>query len=85
MPSTVLLRPAAERDRRALPSEIRQRVNATLLALEQESRPAGALKLTGLRNRWRLRIGDYRILYEIDDTARQVLILRIAHRRDVYR
>jgi mRNA interferase RelE/StbE len=85
MPYAVLLQPAAERDRRALPSEIRQRINAILIGLAQQSRSAGALKLTGLRNRWRLRIGDYRILCEIDDTARQVLILRIAHRRDVYR
>ena len=85
MPYAVLIRPAAERDRRALPSEMRQRVNATLLGLAEQPRPAGALTLTGLRIRWRLRIGDYRILYEIDDTEREVLILRIAHRRDVYR
>jgi len=47
--------------------------------------PASALKkLKGGDNEWRIRIGDYRVVYEIDDTARTVDVTRIAHRRDVY-
>lgn len=85
MAYTVLLRPAAERDSQKLPTTIRSRVFTTLFALEQDPRPQGVVKLTGSPDRRRLRVGDYRILFEIDDPAQTVLILRIAHRRDVYR
>jgi len=56
-----------------------------LLALEDEPRPHGVVKLSGTVNEWRIRIGDYRIIYEIDDEEQRVTILRIAHRRQVYR
>lgn len=67
MPYTVLLGPAAERDRRKFPSEIRSRITQALLALEQEPRPPGVTKLSGTANQWRVRVADYRILFEIDD------------------
>jgi len=85
MPYTALLRPAADRDRRSLPPDIRQRMGEALLSLEADPRPSGAVKLAGSRDRWRIRVGDYRIIYQIDDSALQVLILRIAHRREAYR
>lgn len=85
MPYTVLLVPAAERDRKKLPPEIRSRITQTLLALEQDPRPPSVTKLSGTANRWRVRIGDYRILFEVDDKAQAVLVLRIAHRREAYR
>ena len=85
MAYTVLLRPSAERDRRCLPPEIRHRITDALLSLETDPRPPGAVKLTGKRNRWRVRIGDYRLIYEIDDAPFQVLVVRIAHHREVYR
>lgn len=50
----------------------------------QNPRPSGCLKLTG-RNGWRIRGGDYRIIYEIDDKQEMVTVLHIGHRRDVYR
>jgi mRNA interferase RelE/StbE len=81
----VLLRPAAEWERRKLPPEVRPRVNQALLALEDEPRPHGVNKLAGYANRWRVRIGDYRVVYQIDDQAQEVIVLRIAHRREVYR
>lgn len=43
------------------------------------------MKLQGSEDRWRLRVGDYRIIYRIDDNDRKVIVNRIAHRRDVYR
>ena len=58
MPYTVLLAPAAERDRKKLPPEIRSRITQALLALEQEPRPPGVVKLSGTTNRWRVRVGD---------------------------
>jgi mRNA interferase RelE/StbE len=85
MPYTVLLGPAAERDRRKLPPEIRSRITQTLLALEREPRPPGVTKLGGTIDRWRVRVGDYRVLFEIDDKTQTVLVLRIAHRREAYR
>jgi mRNA interferase RelE/StbE len=85
MPYTVLLRPAADRDRRSLPPDTRQRIAQALLSLEADPRPPGAVKLAGSRDRWRIRVGGYRIIYQIDDSSSQVLILRIAHRREAYR
>ncbi|MEW6245281.1 MAG: type II toxin-antitoxin system RelE/ParE family toxin [Nitrospirota bacterium] len=85
MPYTVLLRPAAERDLKKLPPEVRSRIKDVLLSLEQDPLPPGVTKLTDSSNLWRIRCGDYRILFEIDDTARTVLVLRIAHRREAYR
>jgi mRNA interferase RelE/StbE len=81
----VSLLPAAEREWRKLPHEIRSRVNRALLALEDTPRPHGVTKLSGSSDRWRVRVGDYRVIYCIDDAAREVTILRIAHRRHVYR
>ena len=85
MTYAVSLLPAAEREWRKLPHEIRTRINRSLLALEDTPRPHGVTKLSGGSDRWRVRVGDYRIIYRIDDAAREVTILRIAHRRQVYR
>jgi mRNA interferase RelE/StbE len=85
MAYTVLLRPAADRDRAKLLPDIRSRVTDVLFALETNPRPHGVTKLTGGHDLWRLRVGDYRVLFEIDDPAQTVLVLRIAHRRDAYR
>jgi mRNA interferase RelE/StbE len=82
---TVLLTPAAEREWRKLPRDIRRRARRALLALEGEPRPHGTTKLTGGSDRWRIRVGDYRVIYHIDDAAQEVTVLRIAHRRQVYR
>ena len=85
MAYTVLLRPAAGRDLKKLSADLHSRVVDVLFSLEQNPRPLGISKLTGSVNLWRIRLGDYRILFEIDDTTKTVLVLRIAHRRDVYR
>ena len=53
--------------------------------LARQPRPAGAKKLVGGRGEWRVRTGDYRIIYEIDDGVLLVLVLAIGHRRDIYR
>jgi mRNA interferase RelE/StbE len=75
--------PAAEREWRKLPREIQARINRALLALEEDRRPHGVTKLSGSSDRWRIRVGDYRIIYQIEDAAREVSILRIAHHRQV--
>ncbi len=85
MSYTVLLLPAAEREWRKLPREIRPRVDRAMLALEDTPRSHGATKLSGSSDRWRIRVGDYRIVYYINDTEQELTILRVAHRRQVYR
>ncbi|MCB9007599.1 MAG: type II toxin-antitoxin system RelE/ParE family toxin [Ardenticatenaceae bacterium] len=75
---------SAERDLRRLPRPIFLRLNHQILALRQEPRPAGIRKLKGKFEGWRVRVGDYRIIYQIDDSARIVTIVRVRHRRDVY-
>jgi mRNA interferase RelE/StbE len=56
-----------------------------IVALAGEPRPAGCVKLAGSTNDWRVRIGEYRIVYEIDDKAGRVTVFSVAHRREVYR
>lgn len=82
---SALLRPAAQRDLDRLSHSVAQRVVAALLKLEQDPRPRGSKKLSGRENEWRLRVGAYRILYEVDDEAKVVRVFRIRHRREVYR
>lgn len=81
----VVLRPGAERQRRKLDDKTRRRINDALLSLEDTSRPPGFVKLRNAENEYRIRVGDYRIIYEIDEDQRLVVILRIKHRREAYR
>ena len=67
-----------------LPKNVYRRVSNTIEGLREEPRPPGCRKLSD-REGWRLRVGDYRIIYEIDDEERVVTILQVGHRRDVYR
>ena len=81
---TVLILPSAQKQLSKLPSAIASRIEEKLLELEQDPRPPGCKKLRG-RDAWRIRIGDYRVIYEIDDSAREVLITRVRNRKDAYR
>lgn len=79
------LTPAAERDLARLPPDTRRRVSRHIDDLAQNPRPAGVRALEGRAHYLRLRIGDYRIVYAIDDPRRTVVLALIAHRREVYR
>jgi mRNA interferase RelE/StbE len=81
----VLLERAAEKDLSRLSSGIHDRVIAAIQALSNNPRPPGCRKLAGSKNDWRIRVGDYRVVYEIADTIRVVRVNRIRHRREVYR
>jgi mRNA interferase RelE/StbE len=81
---TVELLPAAVRQLRRLPAATRARIVARLAELETNPRPPGAVKLAN-EELWRIRVGDYRIIYEIHDDRLLVLVVRIGHRKDVYR
>jgi mRNA interferase RelE/StbE len=63
----------------------RRRIVDRIRALADDPRPPGCEKLAGRDDRLRVRQGDYRILYSVDDTERAVTVVRIAHRKDVYR
>nr|WP_244329373.1 type II toxin-antitoxin system RelE/ParE family toxin [Tolypothrix sp. PCC 7910] len=68
-----------------LPSDIIKRVIEKIQSLASEPRPDGVVKLKGSDNEYRIRIGDYRVRYEIDDDSQLVQILQCKHRKDVYR
>ena len=80
----ILIERNAEKDLRRLSDEVHDRVIRSIQTLQTDPRPAGAKKLVGSRRDWRLRVGDYRVLYEIADEIRIVRIFRIRHRREVY-
>jgi mRNA interferase RelE/StbE len=63
---------------------LRDRITAAIDSLADDPRPPGAQKLAG-RDDYRIRVGDYRIVYAVDDDEQLVLVARIAHRREVYR
>ena len=69
----------------ALPRRDQQRVRAAIDLLAQTPRPPGCVALAGEPSVYRVRVGDYRILYEVRDAALLVQVVRIGHRRDIYR
>ncbi len=82
---SVELAPAAVRQLRKLDPRAQRRVQAAIELLADEPRPAGAVKLAGGEGEWRVRTGDYRIVYEIRDRVLLVLVLAVGHRREIYR
>ncbi len=80
----VVLPKSVLKDFRKLPSRVESEILRDLKDLERNPRPAGCKKLEG-RTAWRIRIRDYRVIYEIDAERRAVVIYRVRHRSDVYR
>ncbi|TWU00622.1 Plasmid stabilization system protein [Botrimarina colliarenosi] len=75
---------SAKRDLGRLDRQVLRRVSFKIDGLADDPRPAGCLKLTGYDDVWRVRVGDYRILYEIADVVRIVSVQSVRHRRDAY-
>ena len=84
MAYVVVLKKSAEKELQRFPEKIHDRIVNCLVSLREKPRPFGAKKLHG-REAYRVRVGDYRILYEIQDSASRVLIVTVGHRREVYR
>lgn len=80
-----LVTPKAQKEIDDLDSKLRRQVMAKLEALESNPRPSGCLKLAGQESLWRVRVREYRILYEIQDKKLFVLVVRVDHRSEVYR
>lgn len=80
----ISLAPPAARQLRTFDPQARRRIQAALELLATEPRPPAATRLVGGSGEWRVRTGDYRIVYEIEDDRLLVLVLRIGHRREIY-
>lgn len=84
MSYSVKVAPAAERQLRKFDPPVRRRIQAAIDLLAENPRPPKAIQLVGGAGEWRIRTGDYRIIYEIHDDQLIVLVLRTGHRRHIY-
>ena len=85
MSHAVFLQPRAVKSLAKLPRDVQVRIKHAIVALGPTPRPHGAKKLEGERDTWRIRVGEYRVVYIPDDMKRTVVVTVVAHRRDVYR
>lgn len=83
-PYVVSLSLRAQRETRRLDRQILARIAKAIDSLVENPRPPGCLKVKNKENLWRIRVGDWRIGYEIDDAARVVTIITVGHRREFY-
>ncbi len=77
--------PSALRELEHVPIAARRRVAQAIDRLAADPRARGVTKLRGSENVWRTRAGEYRVLYQIDDEGARILVIKIGHRRDIYR
>jgi mRNA interferase RelE/StbE len=80
----ILILRRGQKELAQLPKQEYERIKEAVENLSNEPRPQGCKKLSG-REGWRIRVGDYRVIYEIDDTKQILTVLHIGHRRDVYK
>lgn len=81
----ITLAPAAARQLRKFDPPVRRRIQAALELLSSDPRPPAATQLIGGAGEWRVRTGDYRIVYDIEDNELLILVLRVGHRREIYK
>ena len=84
MSYSVSLSPAAARQLRKFDPDVRRRIQAAIELLAETPRPPAATRLVGGSGEWRVRTGDYRVIYEVHNGELLVLVLRMAHLREVY-
>jgi mRNA interferase RelE/StbE len=75
----------AKKQLRRLPLDVQERIQARVNDLKIEPRPDGVKKLKGQENSYRIRIGDYRVVYEIEDDVLKVTVVKVKHRSEVYK
>ena len=83
-PYEIQFKTSAAKEFRKLPIEIKTRLQKAMNALQIEPRPPGMKKLAGEDDLYRIRVGDYRVIYKIDDAVLLITVMRIRHRREVY-
>ncbi len=77
-------KPSAWKELQRLPATLIERIIPKIESLESEPRPSGCKKLKGGQQEWRIRVGDYRVVYTIDDAKLRVSVTRVRHRSEVY-
>jgi len=85
MPYSISYRPTAAKTLRKLDKPIARRLVSEIGQLAYDPRPKGCSQLAGGEGEYRIRVGDYRIVYDVNDVEVVVLVLRVGHRRDIYR
>jgi len=85
MTYTVIVSKTVQKQIRSLPDDVKNHVLEKIKILAEEPRPANTVKLKGFEQEYRIRIGDYRLRYEIDDSNRIIKLLQCKHRREIYR
>jgi mRNA interferase RelE/StbE len=75
----------AERAFRNLPADVQRRLAPAIETLAQEPHPPHSKKLSGEDSLWRVRVGDYRIVYQIREKELRILVIKLGHRREIYR
>jgi len=83
MAYSLLFKPVALRQLERLPREVQRRVAVRIEMLREDPTPPGSKRLIGLDDTWRIRIADYRVVYQLQRSALVVLVLKIGHRREV--
>lgn len=81
----VIFKPSVEKDLRSLPKSIVKRIFKYINVLKEDPFPRPSIKLAGAEQLYRIRIGDYRMIYAVDRDNQQVIIQYVRHRKDVYR
>ena len=81
---TLHIKQSAQKELDALDDALFARIDRKILALADNPRPPGCKKLSGFKDQWRIRIGNYRVVYVIEDAIITVTVTRVAHRREVY-
>ncbi len=75
----------AKKQFRKLPIDVQQRIQTKINELAIEPRPNGVKKLQGDDNSYRVRVGDYRVVYEVDDNVLIITVIKVGHRSDIYK
>jgi mRNA interferase RelE/StbE len=78
------IKPSARKELENLSDRLIARLIPKIEGLAPNPRPSGCRKLRGYKDLWRIRVGDYRVVYTVDDDRKMVSVTRVAHRRDVY-
>ena len=81
----ILLSKTSRKQLKTLPSFVHNNIIEEITNLSATPRPAGCVKLKGYKNSYRIRVGDYRVIYEIEDKILRILVIAIGHRKDIYK
>ena len=85
MSYTVEFLPSAQRELAALPKDVQRRIANRIDSLREDPRPPGVKQLQGVERLYRLRVGDYRVIYSIEGRRLVIVVVKVGHRREVYR